>query len=1181
MAQENTLGINGLQQGPEGTEVPSADFEFGDSLFGGGDLGIDFGGDSEFHVDFSEPLGDIPDPDLDDIGDGELDLSIGSDDFGFEESDILESSDITKTTNEYYQGINEIMERMRPPQAKTDDKFTLNAADFPYLEPRAISALSKVMLDKAEEQKKLPENKRLDSEEAAEEIFDTLSELIPLSVSANYDNFIDMCARQYENFFKRASAVSTKIKSRFADIVDRKRLEEARLTCYINGYLWNQVSVFLTDANIQREEPINYMQNGRRVYNVAVIGPAMEFYNEHLQSEGKPPVSIRTMTAGDLFDCVTFVLNRENMMNTLHLSPDTITSLSAGELLRRYVLLEYNEGLFNWDPFQSHIGDASLFGNVNNMALSTLERVDIEFPRPEQLKDMNEIAQQWLQSNLVPMLHMLADTFLQGDPDGVAYTDSVTQELLYYIYLLQGFYVPAQKRRIGQGTWYDFLMGLSVYFTAMYVGAPYINPVMYYTPSYSADKQAFELHFTVDGQNYSVPDSGLLATVVGDNSKTYIYPSVHAVDSSSKDIKKIGDEGDFTPPTCVLLPLNTIYDELRSDARTAGVSSVKNRLDTSTEYVYTPSLLWVASRSYSSQGDIDSAIISETISNRTTNPLLDMLLNYTNKFEPEVQAVKPGIAAMGDGLKALYVREGSSPDPVLACVVDDMSSVIATAGTLGFDEEDGSAIMQYFTTPDDSGTLVSKNAGEYEVEEYNVVERNVRTMPALERFLDIPAYEDLGVHAKKHLRAVNQRLCKLNAIDYAEELATVRTIISRDLSYVVPAAKFDALLATKAIVEYEKYVQESGALEDTNTESLRELSKIVLGKSSPIARVEHWSDGCVEVFDKVRNAGDNTVKCIEGILDMYDVNVIALQGLAISNTTNQEDLECYMCLHCIPSLHRRLRDLEERMLMLRVLNEIGQDVLPILRRASPLYTAYCRITTSANIDIVEDSLKSGMKGGKKFDALPLTRKVLASEVGGSTPILKYFALNRNVHGIMSTAICSDDQQERELYDSFYHCLGLDAEGMPAVTELNEETFSKAPFAISINEACEQNRAQLIALIQRGILADTSARVDIHVIKAFDLLCTYGSTLFGIELDSGECEDFEDISEYLTNFYTYVGSFFINYCLVTGDSLAEVEGARNRIEAFRNDYSGFANSEDLLPLSTLELDIDMRGQWGDD
>lgn len=280
-----------------------------------------------------------------------------------------------------------------------------------------------------------------------------------------------------------------------------------------------------------------------------------------------------------------------------------------------------------------------------------------------------------------------------------------------------------------------------------------------------------------------------------------------------------------------------------------------------------------------------------------------------------------------------------------------------------------------------------------------------------------------------------------------------------------------------------------------------------------------------------------------------------------------------MALHALPGVHVRLRMLEEKMLLLRVLNEIGSDIAPILRKRSPLLTAYNDVTTADNLDDMESSLKSGMKGGKQFDAFPLTRKVLNAEVGGSTPILKYFALERNVHGIMATAAYSEDEQEKEIYARLYATLGLGAEGMPQILQMDERAFMNAPFAIPLETACSNNRGLLLKLIERGLLADTSARIDLHVIKAFDLIMSYGTNLFemrGIDADERYSENFEDTSEYMDAFYSYVGSFLVSYCFLQDEAVVAESSSSDRVVAFRSGATGFTHAVDMSKFAPYDL-----------
>lgn len=1149
--------------------MPRDELLGGISLFDASD--IELGGD-ELELGEGLDLGDSlelgPESQLSSL-DGELDLDLefgGEDGIAAEDGVVLEVGDIADICNDYYQNIREILERMAPPKIQTDDDFTLSPSDFKYLNQQEISTISKAMLEKAREQKALPENKRMSSIDAAEEIFDDVTSVVTLSVGVNYRNFIETCARLYENFFKRASAASASIKPKFVDLVDKAKLAEAEYTLRINGPLWHQISLYLGDGDstINRDVLVNGSQSGKIVYYVGIIGSAMEEYNAWLQQNGRTPPTLNTMRVKDLLECVQYTLSRVNMMQTLHISEDEVSALSIGELLRRYTVLEIEEGLFEVSQYTP----SDIFPSFGNVVAPMLERVNVQF---DTSGDPNT-----LYAQIASVYSFLClPYYREGKNSEVArMTDSITWELLWYICVIL---MLGGGQKDGLPVFMEYLKQLTPFMTAASLDAPYIRPVMYYTPSpVGGKKDVFELNFCSGSKYFSVEEQGLLVEVVGDNRQAYLIPEVRAVNRETSGVKCTDTAAPNVRPNCVVLPLYALYSELRQVISEAGQASKKGRLSTSTEYIYRPSLSWVVNRSYSSQHDVEASVTTETVSNRTSNPLLLTLIDYTNDFEPEVASVDPGVVSVPGGKQVMYLRSAGSNDPVFVGVVSE-GSLVASEGTLGFDEEDGSLILKYYEHGAEEGTgeLISKE--DYTVREQSKEIEEAGVLPTVQDIIPSPSYDPALVSNKRYLRAVNKHLCKLNALEYEEELEDVRRIIASDLCFVIPAYKVDGLLAIQMLPDYEKYVDSHGTLEHTNFESLRELSRVVLGAESPLEGKTKWDDECAMVFERMRGAQDNNVLNLARLLDQYDTDVIALHGLSNNQTSNPENYNAYCAMLCIPWLHHRLRDLEERMLLLRILEEIGTDIAPILRKRSPMLTTYTKITTSATIDDVENSLKSGMHGGKKFDALPLTRKVLNSEVGGSTPILKYFALERNVYGIMATAICSEDEQENALYLDLQRCLGLDAEGMMDVTQLDEKTFMSAPFAIPVHEACARNRESLLRLIERGILADTSARIDIRVIKAYDLLCSYGDDLFDIAFDGPEIEDFSDTSECIEAFYTYAGSFLVGYCLVDGQSLGEVEGAKERLLAFRENSDGFCFRHDLTAFAQFDL-YEVRGNW---
>lgn len=1157
------MGTNDLFGGLPLLGEPSAEeatpdldsLDLGGDMSDGEGLGLD-------GLDFAD---DIASMGFKDDEEDELDgLTLGAD-------LLFSEDDISTLAFDYYNSVKNVLDKIQPPTNTDADNFKLSSSDFPYLESKYLSAVQLAILDQAKAQSELKPNARMSPEDNAEAIFDALSSAMPFPIGANYGAFIEMCARKYENFLKLVSVSTAQATTKFEQLLDRERINQAQFTFAINGLLWHQISIYLNDERINRNVRVNYTSNGRQIYFCGVIGSAMEAYNDYLRSTGARPVDMSSITVGTLLDCINYMLSPQNMSSTLHLSQDDVISLSIGELLRRYLLLEKDEDIFDMSLFNPVSG----FPQITSTTATDFERVNVQFSA-----DMQQRLGQ-----LTPLYAFLRAPFYKEGRETITYhTDSIVHEILYYIYLVLELGLDDRKEEVRAA--YEYLMLLTPFMISLMLNAPYVHPVLYYTPNpIPGSDNEFELNYYIGGRYYSVHENGLLINVVGDQRSAYLIPFVAVVDRTSRNVVALDDSGEdgvrAQCPPCVVMPFHQLFTDLQVATKSAGAASKKMKIDGTTEYCYTPSLAWVVSRSYSSQQDVDNALEGDAHSSRTTNPLLNTLLNYTNSFAPEATPVVAGIALMDNGLSALYVKQGVSSDGGDARLISVVQgdTVVSTKGTLGFDENDGALVMRYF--PDGSGVeegqTVIAESGDYEVSELKTAEQQAKVMPPIEAYVELGPIGNGDCDCKAELRSINQRLCALNALEYEEELSEVRTIIMRDLKNVAVTYHMDTLLAYKLVGEYEAITPEGADMETVNFNSLKALVHIILGPEPLVDDYESWCEECRPIFEKVRKAGMIAVSDLCIYLDQFDPNIIALQGLSNSETSNVIDPERYMALHALPGVHARLRDLEERMLLLRILNEIGKDIEPVLRKRSPMLTAYNDVTTADTLDDVESSLKSGMKGGKQFDAFPLTRQVLNAEVGGSTPILKYFALERNVHGIMATAVCSEDPQEKEIYQRFYDGLGLGAAGMPKVLQMDERAFLNAPFAISLETACSRNRGLLLKLIERGLLADTSARISIYVLKAFDLLCTYGAELFGMkapEMQDRFYEDYNDVTEYLPHFYTYVGSFLVSYCPLQDDAVMGEASDADRAITYRSGVGGFVHSTDMSKFSEYDV-VDMR------
>lgn len=1118
-------------------------------------------------------LGDLGLSDEDEGFDG-LGFTDGSED-DFIEDDLelgaellFTESDISEVAFDYYNNLKAVQEKIQPPAVPAADNFKITTADFPYLDSGQLASLRTAILDQAKKQAALKESARMSPEDNAEEVFNVLSSVIPFNIGAYYNTFIDMCARKFENFLKLVAVSTAQTSTKFEQLLDKERMELSQFVFELNGLLWHQITIYLADERINRDAFINGKRSdGVSVYNCGVIGDAMAEYNEYLKADGIRPVEVGNMTVGNLLDCVNYMLSYQNMSAALHISPDDITTYRTGELLRRYILMERDDGILDLSAFKPS------FKELNSVTAGTFERLNVKF---------SNNPQEYFQQISALYEFLRAPFYKEGRGALKARSVATTHELLYYIFLILSFGVADYKSN--PRSCYEYLMLLTKYMISLMYDAPYVRPVVYFTPNpVPGESEEFDLNYYYREKYYSVREHGLLVNVVGDQRAAYLIPFVSAIDRDSRNVTCY-DETDGRPsyPPCVVFPLHQLFIDLQEAIKSAGAASKKLKIDGTTEYRYIPSLAWVVSRSYSSQQDIDAAHSGEQHNSRTSHPLLRTLLAYTNKFEPERFPVTAGLMTTPQGLTAHYIEEkgdATSPGSMRLVNVLQGESFVSDKGTISVDDSDGALVMRYYLGEgnDEEGKTIVLERDQFALQAFVSSVEQAKAMPPVGSYVQLGTDRPTSYEVFPELRSINKRLCVLNALEYEEELESVRLVIMRDLKNVAVTYHMDTLLAYGLLIEYAGLIKPGDDVDPVNFESLRALIHIVMGPVPELDEKSQWDESCREYLLSAIAASKIGVGDLCIYLDQFDVNVMALQGLSNSETSNIVDRTRYMALHALPGVHARLRNLEERMLLLRVLNEIGSDIAPILRKKSPMLTAYNDITTADTLDEVEASLKSGMKGGKKFDAFPLTRSVLSAEVGGSTPILKYFALERNVHGILATAAYSDDPQEKEIYEKLYGSLGLGAEGMPQILKMDERAFMNAPFAISLETACSSNRGLLLKLIERGLLADTSARVDLHVIKAFDLLISYGVHLFdlkGNNLENQYAEDFDDVSEYMDFFYSYVGSFLVSYCFLQDEAVTGEASNADRVVTFRESPSGFVHSADMSRFASYDL-VDMR------
>lgn len=1136
------------------------------------DVEVDASGMVDFSdLDFSEELGDVDFGDLGDLG-----------------TDLLFSEfSVSGVCMKYLNCLKKITDRITPPKQTTVDDLVVSSSEFPYLDPRLLEPLKRAIYNRAVAQLSKKKSERSTPEENAEEIFDDVNSTLPFHVGANYTHFINACGRKCDHFMKLLSVSSAHQDTTISKLIDMDKLEQAQLAFEINGLLWNQVTRYMNMSDLDLGVMINPTPSGTML---SKMGVAMETYNEYRRTNNMPVITLDKLTVGDLKSCIEYVLGVENIADALHLSAGDIDDINRmgkgtdasyahryGEYLRRYALLEHDEGYFS---------TSSLMLNgpfFSNATASDFEKINFNRFPEDAAKTAYGAVIMFLGEPFSPTPEELKKGRINYNAKAESF--SVVQELLYYIMVMVARGTPSSNGY--SETLAEYIGLLIPYILALHFDTPYARPAVYYALSCTSEEEnKFDLHYIVNGQNYCLHNSSFLVSVIGDNKSAYVVPEVMFIDQFTRDVECTSDAniGASSRPSCVLLPMLSLVEgseESVTGNTTRYLQGMK--IAGTTVFTYAPSLAWVSSHTYSSQSDLSTAQETASTPTRTSSALLQTLLSYRNDFSDEGSGIDACFADTEDGHTAIFLNDARDTrrKPVLISVSKNGEHVSDT-GVLSIDPDTGELLLRYRddTTPNNEGEWVTALAdhGTYKVSKAfgdAVVDSN--TLPPVSHFIELgtkaPAYR----WERAELRSITKKICALNSIVYEEELAAVREIITRDLKYVIPSHHLDAILAGKCIEDYSTRLESKDMSDLANFNSLRALSIIVLGEGSVLYNKQQWDDECAKVFAQVSEAANTRVSALVELLDSFNPNIIALEVLSNSITNNVPDMKQYMALHAIPDINIRLRNLEERMLLLKILAEIDKEIAQVLRKSGPMFSVYLKVTTVDTFKNVASRFAVNMPGTTLQDPLPLTDAVLHADMKGSTAILKYFALERNMHGIMATLHGSTDPVEKELYDSISNDLGLNAAGMPPITQMDEDAFNHAPFAVSLEEVCATHHDQLLHVIREGLLSSTSGRIDIQIIKAYDLFVNYGARLFGWiapqtpVVNVNQLEEYSDVSEYLDDFYYYVGSFLLSYCFLTGEALEQATSEFDRLLIYQRYAEDFLCSTDLRKFAKYDLE----------
>lgn len=708
--------------------------------------------------------------------------------------------------------------------------------------------------------------------------------------------------------------------------------------------------------------------------------------------------------------------------------------------------------------------------------------------------------------------------------DAIA-SGSIAAEIIYLIAnMMSRVEYDEGKRSIP--TTRSFLTSIMKYFQAYVTQDSLVNPIFYSSVKRLPDG-TYDLGYTVRDETLTVHSDDILCDVVGDRSSVYCIPSflVDATHGYS-----------VCPPQTLIIPLRSV------------AISGRMKISGAVTFRYQPTTSWLEENKILVHEEAADTREVGTALRDSDNPLLPVLLEYTNSFDDDGRQIQPIVVATRGYLLHSVSRQikGEANEIFLVEEAED-GNIIANSGSLVFDSDTKNLIVSFNAL---NGKYVEFVVGEDEYcEQYLGTSTDQDTSEFSMSDIVHLATKHAPIAYQEYRKAVKS-LCELAAIDYEEELAAAQEVIARELFNIVYVPGIDELLASRVLDVYFNFVEqragEETPVDNFNFASFKELLDVVLGRANTIHGEATWSVKVAEALPALREKAFVTVDDFCELLDKLDTDILALQVLSRSEVQRKYEINVYHAYHAIPEIGSRLAKLEDKMVALHVLDLLGNQVLTMFSKRTYLGKVYTSQVSKENIQGVHRVLVEKSRKKDIEFSLPLSRKVLETTSVAEDVVLKYFVLERNVYGLLDTVYASPEMYEG-CYQKFLEDLGLP--DVYDIQSVDQKTFSEQISASQITEFYERNLSTLLDWVNRGLLHEVASNNGFQVIKAFDLFTSFYDLIVNIQRE-------DESPRYMQQLLSYAGSFIVSYCPVIDSSAGDIDGGDTRTMVFARSSSDF-------------------------
>lgn len=667
----------------------------------------------------------------------------------------------------------------------------------------------------------------------------------------------------------------------------------------------------------------------------------------------------------------------------------------------------------------------------------------------------------------------------------------------------------------------------------------------------------FQLGYAYRGKSYTFVSDNLLCCVYGDT-LSYKVPLLE-YDSANG---------------FVLIPPGELFTQVRSRS-----DVIKTRLPLNSVYTWEPTTSFARDSGIYIEDSSANDSVFEEEPDIEGNEILALLREYTAEFENDLEESQQDtlVLKLSDG-RIIYGVRTNAETATIALIEKDGVKIPITSGTILQTENRDIILSKYDTNGLPSTEVI--HSTEYE-EELNLPrDSEAPTDLSLEDYCDFGNDSVPEFKADKSFIRDVQSLCDFATIDYEAGINRMRGVASKCFVNILGFHRIYSLLGAR-LMEYYYVVLDKqspqiaedcdGKIEGLNFDTFKDVLQFTCGSTAVLdGKTTVTAEDLPAIKALVSEHCESVASIVRDLLTV-DMDALAIQVISHSQPKDiGEDAALYEVCRALPVISEWLCELEHRMLLADILNQLGETVDSIVSVDSTFkyITAATLEQAVASMPTIKAKISNDTQRCNLVDSL---WSVLASQTRKSSPACKCAIMNSDLYKtVLGMLEGSGNENPEDIVPEFIIKFLKDSADLDiaAVRAMNHAAFDFHCSRNKQRELFDANREFFIKLVQETILSRLTEDQYSIVIK-YQLVRNYHERMLNNFILAARSE-VVDADPY--DFYSFAMSVFAGYGPVFGDALSRINAGERRVDVFMTASSSFA-----LPQSMVAHKLDFELQ----